>query len=148
MNNEDSMGGLGLDVAADVPLSEDRSAINFSNRARDEAMMARCIELSRIAVSKSEYPFATVIAFNGEVVAEAINRTVREGDVTRHAEIIALSQAAEDGWPEATSSVHALFQCRAVRHVLLLHSPGLVEPGGVCHRLSDHGGTFEMEHFA
>jgi tRNA(adenine34) deaminase len=93
MNNEDSMGGLGLDVAADVPLSEDRSAINFSNRARDEAMMARCIELSRIAVSKSEYPFATVIAFNGKVVAEAINRTVREGDVTRHAEIIALSQA-------------------------------------------------------
>jgi tRNA(adenine34) deaminase len=56
-------------------------------------MMARCIELSRIAVGKGEYPFGTVIALDGQVVAEAINRAIREGDVTRHAEVIALSQA-------------------------------------------------------
>jgi len=56
-------------------------------------MMARCVELSRIAVGKGEYPFGTVIALDGKVVAEAINRTIREGDVTRHAEVIALSQA-------------------------------------------------------
>src|ERR1700704_1157606 len=59
----------------------------------DKAMMTRCIELSRIAVSKGEYPFGTVIALDGHVVAEAINRTIREGDVTRHAEVIALSYA-------------------------------------------------------
>jgi tRNA(adenine34) deaminase len=59
----------------------------------DKAMMARCIELSRIAVSKGEYPFGTVIAMDGQIVAEAINRTVRESDVTRHAEVIALSHA-------------------------------------------------------
>ena len=59
----------------------------------DKAMMARCIELSRIAVTKGEYPFGTVVALDGEVVAEAINRSVRETDVTRHAEVIALSQA-------------------------------------------------------
>src|SRR5688572_11150888 len=56
-------------------------------------MMARCIELSRIGVSKGEYPFGTVIAADGQVVAEAINRTVRDGDVTRHAEVIALFEA-------------------------------------------------------
>lgn len=61
--------------------------------ATDEAMMARCIELSRIAVSKGEYPFGTVIALDGQVVAEAINSCIRDGDVTRHAEIIALSHA-------------------------------------------------------
>ena len=61
--------------------------------ATDRAMMARCIELSRIAVDKGEYPFGTVIARDGEIVAEAINRTVRDHDVTRHAEVIALSQA-------------------------------------------------------
>jgi tRNA(adenine34) deaminase len=44
-------------------------------------------------VSKGEYPFGTVIARDGQVVAEAINRTIREGDVTRHAEVIALSHA-------------------------------------------------------
>jgi tRNA(adenine34) deaminase len=56
-------------------------------------MMARCIELSRIAIGKGEYPFGTVIALDGQIVAEAINHTVRDGDVTRHAEVIALSQA-------------------------------------------------------
>src|ERR1700732_743053 len=59
----------------------------------DKAMMARCVELSRIAVTKGEYPFGTVIALDGQILAEAINHTIRDGDVTRHAEVIALSQA-------------------------------------------------------
>jgi tRNA(adenine34) deaminase len=59
----------------------------------DKAMMARCVELSRIAVRKGEYPFGTVIARDGQILAEAVNRTIREGDVTRHAEVIALSLA-------------------------------------------------------
>jgi tRNA(adenine34) deaminase len=67
--------------------------MDSSQEATDKAMMARCIELSRIALSKGEYPFGTVITFDGQVVAEAINRTVRDSDVTRHAEIIALSEA-------------------------------------------------------
>src|SRR5258708_10133235 len=59
----------------------------------DKAMMARCVELSRIAVGKGEYPFGTVIARDGQILSEAIKHTVRDGDVTRHAEVIALSQA-------------------------------------------------------
>jgi tRNA(adenine34) deaminase len=64
-----------------------------SQHANDKAMMARCIELSRTSASHGEYPFATVIAMGGQVVAEAINRTIRDGDVTRHAEVIALVAA-------------------------------------------------------
>jgi tRNA(adenine34) deaminase len=67
--------------------------MGISRDATDRAMMARCIELSRIAASKGEYPFGTVIAVDGKIVAEGINSTIREGDVTRHAEIIALSHA-------------------------------------------------------
>jgi tRNA(adenine34) deaminase len=59
----------------------------------DEAMMARCIELSRIAVELGEYPFGTVIALEGRIASEAINRTIRDADMSRHAEIIALSEA-------------------------------------------------------
>jgi tRNA(adenine34) deaminase len=66
--------------------------MDSSQEATDKAMMARCIELSRIAVSKGEYPFGTVIALDGQVVAEAINRSIRDDDVTRHAEVIALSE--------------------------------------------------------
>src|ERR1700710_396951 len=65
----------------------------MSQEAMDRAMMARCIELSRIAVSKGEYPFATVVVLEGQIVAEAINGTIRDDDVTRHAEVIALSAA-------------------------------------------------------
>ena len=67
--------------------------MDVSSEATDKSMMARCVELSRIAVGKGEYPFAAVIVLDGQVVAEAINRTVREDDVTRHAEVIALAQA-------------------------------------------------------
>ncbi|HXC91140.1 MAG TPA: nucleoside deaminase [Stellaceae bacterium] len=61
--------------------------------ATDRAMMTRCIELSRMAMTKGEYPFGTVIALDGEIIAEAVNCTNREDDVSRHAEIITLSHA-------------------------------------------------------
>jgi len=77
----------GREPAGNVPDS--------SGEATDSAMMLRCIELSRIAVSKGEYPFGTVIALGGKIVAEAINRTARQRDVTRHAEVIALSQVQQ-----------------------------------------------------
>ena len=69
------------------------AAMGMACDATDKAMMARCIELSRVAVSKGEYPFGTVIALDGQIVAEGINSTIRDGDVTRHAEIVALSHA-------------------------------------------------------
>jgi tRNA(adenine34) deaminase len=76
-------------------MGEKRSttAMGISGGTTDKAMMARCIELSRIAVSKGEYPFATIVALDGQIVGQAINRTIRERDVTRHAEVIALSHA-------------------------------------------------------
>ena len=67
--------------------------IHATGDPTDLAMMRRCIELSRTATSEGEYPFATAIAVGGQVVAEAINHSVRDGDVSRHAEVIALSQA-------------------------------------------------------
>lgn len=58
--------------------------------------MRRCIELSRTAIGEGEYPFGAVIAFNGQIMAEATNRQVRERDVSRHAEVIALSHAQKE----------------------------------------------------
>jgi tRNA(adenine34) deaminase len=64
----------------------DRSAIDLK-------MMRRCVELSADAVECQELPFSCVICRDGEIVAEAINRVVQDGDVTRHAEILAISEA-------------------------------------------------------
>ena len=59
----------------------------------DLKLMGRCIELSRLGTLEGEFPFAAVTSKNGEIVAEATNRVVRDGDVTRHAELIAMSKA-------------------------------------------------------
>jgi tRNA(adenine34) deaminase len=79
----------GHEPAGNVPAS------GCSCETTDDAMMLRCIALSRTAVGKGEYPFGTVIALDGKIVAEAINRSVRQRDVTRHAEVIALSQVQQ-----------------------------------------------------
>jgi hypothetical protein len=130
----------GREPAGNVPVSD--------SSGTDNAMMLRCIELSRIAVGKGEYPFGTVIALGGKIVAEAINRTTRQGDVTRHAEVIALSQVQQTITPGAASSLYALYQYRAMRDVLLLHSRGMDRPGGLCAQFSRHGRDVEMEYIA
>ena len=92
-------------------------ASDSSHQMTDEAMMVRCIELSRIAVGKGEYPVGTVIAYDGNIVAEAINRTVRQSDVSRHAEVIALSQA------------HKMVGREQLRHCTLYTN---IEPCAMC----------------
>jgi tRNA(adenine34) deaminase len=59
----------------------------------DLKMMARCVELSRLATSQGELPFACVICKDGDIVVEATNRVKRDADVTRHAEMVAISEA-------------------------------------------------------
>jgi tRNA(adenine34) deaminase len=59
----------------------------------DRTMMARAIAFSRAGSRQGEYPFGCVVAEGDRVVAEAVNHSRREGDVSRHAEIVALAQA-------------------------------------------------------
>src|SRR6266567_1856203 len=60
---------------------------------QDLRMMERCLELARQGVKQGELPFGAVIASRGQVIAEATNRVSSESDVTRHAELVALSEA-------------------------------------------------------
>ena len=59
----------------------------------DRTMMQHCITLARAAARQGELPFAALVCKDGIIVAEATNRVAREGDVTRHAELIAVSDA-------------------------------------------------------
>jgi len=59
----------------------------------DRRMMARCIDLSRAGVAAGERPFGSVVARGAQIVGESANCTEREGDVSRHAEIVAIAQA-------------------------------------------------------
>jgi tRNA(adenine34) deaminase len=59
----------------------------------DRRMMARCIELSRGGAAAGERPFGSVVARGAEILGESANCTEREGDVSRHAEIVAIALA-------------------------------------------------------
>lgn len=59
----------------------------------DMAMMRRCVVLAQSAGSRKEYPFAAVIARRGEFICESLNMVRTDRDVTRHAEMVAISSA-------------------------------------------------------
>jgi tRNA(adenine34) deaminase len=61
--------------------------------AIDSLMMGHCIGLSKASGKAGEYPYAAVICRDGMIVAESINKVTHDGDVTRHAEVAAISQA-------------------------------------------------------
>lgn len=61
--------------------------------ALDAELMQRCIRLSATAITRGEFPFAALICRDGEVIVETTNQVVRDSDVTRHAELVAISEA-------------------------------------------------------
>jgi tRNA(adenine34) deaminase len=59
----------------------------------DLRMMERCVELARTAGKYGDFPFASLVCNGAGIVSEAINRVDRDADVTRHAELAAVSEA-------------------------------------------------------
>jgi tRNA(adenine34) deaminase len=59
----------------------------------DSRMMQRCLALAMEAADRGEQPYAAVICRDGQFVCEAINSVRYDRDVTRHAELAALSDA-------------------------------------------------------
>ena len=59
----------------------------------DALMMERCIRLSAKATKNGELPFASLICKGNDLLVETTNLVARDGDVTRHAEIVAMSEA-------------------------------------------------------
>jgi len=59
----------------------------------DADMMRRAIALAVRSGEEGEYPYGVVISRDGAPVAESINRVAHERDVTRHAEVVAISAA-------------------------------------------------------
>ena len=51
----------------------------------DAAMMARCIELSRIGAAVGELPIGSLIARRGQIIAESTNEIMRLTDESRRA---------------------------------------------------------------
>jgi tRNA(adenine34) deaminase len=67
--------------------------MNNKQQAIDRLMMTHCIALSKESGKAGEYPYGAVVCRDGAIVAESINRVAHDGDVTRHAEVVAISLA-------------------------------------------------------
>jgi tRNA(adenine34) deaminase len=61
----------------------------------DERFMAAAIDQAYIAEENGDVPIGCVIVHEGQVIAKAYNQREQLTDPTAHAEIIALTQAAE-----------------------------------------------------
>src|SRR4029077_15630736 len=59
-----------------------------------QSFMQLAIAEARAAEPAGEVPFGCVIVREGEVIARAGNRTLRDHDPTAHAELLAIRQAA------------------------------------------------------
>jgi len=70
----------------------DRSLVNAT--AADERWMDEALDEARAASAAGEVPVGALIVRDGEVLARAGNRTVRDQDPTAHAEAIVIRAAA------------------------------------------------------
>ena len=59
----------------------------------DRVMMMHCIALSKASGEAGEYPYGAVVCRKGTIVADSTNMVTHDGDVTRHAEVVAISRA-------------------------------------------------------
>jgi tRNA(adenine34) deaminase len=66
---------------------------NVISHASDQDMMRHCFGLAAKSAGQGEYPYAAVIVRKGKIVAETTNRVAQDGDVTRHAEMVAICMA-------------------------------------------------------
>ena len=62
----------------------------------NEELMRKAIELSIENVANGGGPFGAVIARNGEIIATGVNRVTANNDPTAHAEVSAITAAAEN----------------------------------------------------
>lgn len=61
----------------------------------DKMMMERCVRLSEEGIAQGEMPFAGLICRGEEVVVETPNQVSQSGDISRHAEMVAIAKAQE-----------------------------------------------------
>jgi tRNA(adenine34) deaminase len=114
---------------------------SLARESLDCEMMTRCIAVAVRSGGEGEYPYGAVVCRDGKVVAESTNRVAREHDVTRHAEVVAISQAQKalgtvslDNCAIYVSAEPCVYCCYAIREsriARVVYGPHSPHMGGV-----------------
>jgi tRNA(Arg) A34 adenosine deaminase TadA len=84
---------IGL-VGGGLALADSGPALAATPAADRARLMARAIELRRIAVERGDQAFGAVVAQDGQVVGEGISAVLTTPDPTAHGEVQAIRDAA------------------------------------------------------
>jgi len=60
----------------------------------NKSLLLRAVKLAEDGIAKGGGPFGAVIAMDGIILAESVNRVVVNSDPTAHAEVLAIREAA------------------------------------------------------
>ncbi len=92
------MVSTGVSADATVATSADRLRDTYIWVMADhDALLTRSFELAVEARANGDHPFGALLAVNGEIVAEAVNRVNTGPDVTAHAETELVRILERDG---------------------------------------------------
>jgi tRNA(adenine34) deaminase len=65
-----------------------------NQKSADEQYVRNALDLARDAAKRNEVPIGAVVVRDGEILAAAANRTMRDQDPTAHAELLAIREAS------------------------------------------------------
>jgi len=63
----------------------------------DDDLLTRCFDIAAEARAAGDHPFGSLLAVGGDIVAEARNRVVSDGDITAHAELMLVRTLERSG---------------------------------------------------
>ena len=63
----------------------------------DTRYMHQCLSLAKVALSVGDPPVGAIIVFEGEVIGKGVESGKSTGDITNHAEIMAVRDAIKNG---------------------------------------------------
>ena len=69
--------------------------MTLNSKSDDHIFMQRAFELAQQAEQHDEIPVGAVIVYQGEIIGEGFNQSIRLNDPSAHAEMIAIRQAGK-----------------------------------------------------
>ena len=100
-----------------------------ATRAADRAWMQVALSEARDAATEGEVPVGAIVVREGDILARASNRTVRDQDPTAHAELLALRAAGAAGasWRLGDCSLYVTLEpCAMCAGAIVLSRVGRV----------------------